>query len=69
MKRIHFTRKPPKVKRTINDGSSIKTKYVRMSPVMADNVHLKNKEETISPLSEGSVNDNVFPMQDKGNIT
>lgn len=66
MKRINYKRKPPKVKSMVYDGSSIKTKYVRMSPAVAENVNIRNKEEITSPLLE--VAKDVFPMLGNGNI-
>ena len=50
----------------VYDGSSIKTKYVRMSPAVAENVNIRNKEEITSPLLE--VAKDVFPMLGNGNI-
>ncbi|CAG2254524.1 unnamed protein product [Mytilus edulis] len=56
MKRIHFKRKPPKVKRTVFDGTRTKTKYVRMTPVVAEDVkieevtHQNNEKRTFQTI-------------------
>lgn len=64
MRRIRCKRKPPKIKQKVYDGTSIKTKYIRMAPLPTnENANLKNEGESTSQLSEAAIKD-VFPVPD-----